>query len=261
VRDTFLSRLTDRLILCPTRHAIPTEDKRRRVFAWVSDEVEVWTHRAGGDWDREPDLFVLKFPGTGGRAECSTDQPADCWPDCCAELWTVNPPGYGGSTGRASLRKAAPVARLVGEELARVAAGRPLLVTGNSLGCTTALYLAATMPVAGLILRNPPPLREVILGRHSWWNLGLGVRWLVRHLPQELDCDRNARRATVPAVFVASGRDTVVPPRYQRPVYEAYAGPKRLLVLPDADHATPMTAVELAEYHALLAWLRQQSGF
>ena len=135
------------------------------------------------------------------------------------------------------------------------------MVTGNSLGCASALHLAATFPLAGLILRNPPPLREVIVGRHGWWNLGLGVRLLVRHIPAELDCIRNARRAQAPAVFITSGSDTLIAPNYQRLVLDVYAGEQRVLVLPDADHTTPMTSDEEPRYRELLAWLRKKIGF
>ena len=256
-----LSRLVDRLVLQPTRHPLPPEGKSRRLISFGEGQLEVWTHRVGGADGREPELFVLKFPGTAGRAERSTDHPADCWPDLCVELWAVNPPGYGGSSGKARLQELAPVARTVYQELQRHAAGRPVLVTGNSLGCASALHLAATLPLAGLILRNPPPLREVIVGRHGWWNLGLGVRLLVRHIPAELDCIRNARRAQPPAVFITSGSDTLIAPNYQRLVLDIYAGEQRVLVLPDADHATRMTSDEERQYRELLMWLREKMGF
>lgn len=256
-----LSRLLDRLVLQPTRHPIPAEEKSRRLIPFGAGQLEVWTHRVGGAGGREPDLFVLKFPGTAGRAERSTDHPADSWPDRCVELWAVNPPGYGGSTGRARLQQLAPVARTVYDELQHQAAGRPLLVTGNSLGCASALHLAATCPLAGLLLRNPPPLREVIVGRHGWWNLGLGVRLVARHIPEELDCIGNARRAKMPAVFVTSGSDTLIAPNYQRLVLDVYAGEQRVLVLPDADHATPIASEEEPRYRELLAWLREKIGF
>lgn len=261
MRNTLLSRLADRLILCPTRAPIDAEGKTRRVVCWEGGEVEVWTHRANCGADAAPEVYVVKFPGTAGRAERSSDHPADHWPDCGVEIWTVNPPGYGGSTGRASLQKTTPMARAVYGELARQAAGRPVLAVGNSLGCAAALFLAAHVPVAGVLLRNPPPIREVILGEHGWWNLGLGVRLLVRHLPHELDCIRNAAQARAPAVIVTSGRDTLIAPSYQRLITDAYTGEKRVQILPDADHATRMSDDETRQYHHLLRWLRATIGF
>jgi hypothetical protein len=52
-----------------------------------------------------------------------------------------------------------------------------------------------------------------------------------------------------------SERDRVVPSRYQRLAIEAYAGEKKVLVLPNADHVTSMTEDETEEYGSLLDWL------
>ena len=94
-----LKRLADKIILQPTNHFLPARGKTRRMVGVGNDEVEVWVQRTQGgelhDGDRA-DLFVLKFPGTGGRAERASEHPADCWPSLAAEVWAVNPPGYGG---------------------------------------------------------------------------------------------------------------------------------------------------------------------
>jgi uncharacterized protein len=253
-----IGRIVDWLILQPTRDPITPEGLTRRLIKSGSDQVEVWTQFVGGSDTGAANLFVLKFPGTAGRAERATAHPADHWPDWTVELWTVNPPGYGGSTGKASLSKLAPAARTVYDALQERAAGRPILVVGNSLGCASALHLAATVPVAGLILRNPPPLRQVILGRYGWRSLGLGALLVVLRIPRALDCIANARCAIAPAVCVSSGSDTLIPPKYQRLVFDAYAGEKQVLVLPDADHTTPMQPDEHSQYRDLLAWLRQR---
>jgi pimeloyl-ACP methyl ester carboxylesterase len=260
--ETFLSRLADRLILCPTRHAIPTDGKNRRWVAYDDGQLEVWTHLVGTTTADDVDLFVLKFPGTMSRAECSTDHPADGWPGVRADIWAVNPPGYGGSSGRATLRKMSRVAQAVIEELHSHAAGRPIVVVGNSLGCVNALYLAARHDVAGLILRNPPALREVIVGRFGWRTLFLGARLVAGQIPPELCCIDNAARATAPAILVISGQDRIVPPAVQQKIVDAYRGPKQVLILPDADHATPMTEPEAEQYRQLLRWLgdRLQRG-
>jgi pimeloyl-ACP methyl ester carboxylesterase len=147
------------------------------------------------------------------------------------------------------------MARVVMEELQQHASGRPIVLVGNSLGCVSALYLAANYQVSGLILRNPPALREVIIGRYGWRTLFLGARLVARQIPAELCSLQNAARATAPAVFVVSGRDRVVPPKFQQQIIDAYRGPKQALLLPDADHATPMTTNEGERYAPLLHWL------
>jgi pimeloyl-ACP methyl ester carboxylesterase len=256
MRRTFLHWLTDRLILCPTRHPVDAAGKARRLIPFGDGQLEVWTQRAGDEPSTAADLYVLKFPGTAGRAERSTVHPADAWPELRVELWTVNPPGYGGSSGRASLRHTAAVADAVLEELQQRAAGRPIVVTGSSLGCVSALYLAARTPLAGVILRNPPALREVILARSNRWHLNLGTQLIARQIPPELCAIRNAASATVPAIFITAQRDRVVPQKCQQQVVDAYAGPKRVLRLAQADHHTPMTDEETEQYRELLVWLR-----
>jgi uncharacterized protein len=249
-----MGRLADRLILCPTNHAIQVSDRSCRSLNVGHDNVEIWTQDVG-PVEREVDLYVLKFVGTGGRAECSTDQPACYWPTLRTRLWTVNPPGYGGSSGRASIRKLAPTARAVFEELMRLADGLPVVLFGNSLGGTCALHLAARYKVDGLILRNPPPLREMILGRFGWRSCYLGAWLITRQVPEELDCRANAGRATAPAVFVMSAQDTTVPPKYQRLIHEAYGGEKEIVVLENAGHAAPFSPEAAAAYQRALDWL------
>lgn len=250
----WLGRMADRLILCPTTHAIEVTDKRCLPLTVGQDRVEVWEHDVGPA-DRESDVLVLKFPGTGGRAEYSTDQPACFWPDLRVRLWTVNPPGYGGSTGRASLVKLAPTARKVFEQAKREAAGRPLVLFANSLGGTCALHLAARFPVDGLILRNPPPLRQIIMARFGWRTGLLGARLIAGQVPEELDSLVNAPRVQAPAVFLMSERDAIVPPKYQRLIHEAYSGPKRVVSLKNAGHATSLTPDDVSAYQESLAWL------
>jgi pimeloyl-ACP methyl ester carboxylesterase len=152
----------------------------------------------------------------------------------------------------------AAVADTILAQVRRQAAGRPILVTGNSLGCVSALYLAAHHAPAGLVLRNPPPLREVIVerfGRRCW---RLGVHLLAKQIAPELDAIRNAASATIPAVFIAAQCDRIVPPQCQQQVIDAYAGPKRVLRLAQADHHTLMTDEEAEAYRESLDWLYRQ---
>jgi pimeloyl-ACP methyl ester carboxylesterase len=248
-------RLLDKFLLEPSAHPIPTPGKTRRLVPHDDDHIEIWSERSGAE---EPVLFVLKFPGSGGRAERASIHPFDVWTDLPGEIWAVNPPGYGCSPGRPSVRKLITAARAAYEQLRSVAGDRPIVVTGNSLGTVTALHVAASFKVAGLILRNPPPLRQVIVRRHGWWSLWLGAMLIARQVPEQLDSIQNAARATVPAVFITSGKDRLVPPGYQRRVLNAYAGEKRLMRLKRADHATPMTETEQAQYADLLLWLRER---
>lgn len=256
-----LSRLADKLILQPSNHSIEAPHKLRELVEFSGGHLEIWRetnqpllpiHAV----DRiHPELFVLKFPGTGGRAERGTPHPAEVWDDLHAEVWTVNPPGYGGSSGPATIKSFPAMAEAAFEHVRRVADGRAVVVIGNSLGNLPALYVSATYQVDALLLRNPPPLHELIIGKHGWWNFGL-ARFIAQQVPAELCTIRNASETNSPALFVMSGKDRMVPPQFQQRVIDAHAGENRVFLLPDADHASPITEVEAPAYLGQLTWLR-----
>ena len=61
------ARLADKLVFQPSRHAIQTAGKRRHVIPMYNGQIEIWSQRTPTDSEREsiePDLFILKFPGT-----------------------------------------------------------------------------------------------------------------------------------------------------------------------------------------------------
>ena len=254
-----IASLTDRIILEPSRHDIEVSGKYRRVLPRGDEQLEIWCHRSGPGPDREADLFVLRFPGTASRAEDITDLLDGSWPDLCVEAWAVNPPGYGASGGRASLAHIPVVGDLVAEQMRQVAGDRPMLVEGGSLGSVSALYVAARWEVAGVVLQNPPPLPEMIRERFPQRYLKpLGAAF-ARRIPDELDSIGNASRAQARALFVSAQRDEVVPPKFQRQIIEAYAGPKRVFEMPEADHASQFSEDDRARLRPLTDWLR--AGF
>ena len=244
------SWLADKLILSPSRHAIDCDGEQRWV-SWEGGEFEAWIQRTG---EGDAQMVVLKFPGTAGRAERSTIHPADGWEDVPTEVWTVNPPGYGASPGRASLSHRQAITEATWQAVQRAADGRPVVVTGNSLGSLSAMYLAAHHPVDGLLLRNPVPLRKLIRTRYG----RMASLLVARHVPEPLCPIQNAARASAPAVFVSSQKDRVVPAALQQEVFENYGGDSHVLELAEADHADLPSEEESAEYVRLLRWLRDR---
>jgi len=250
-----LRGLADSLILLPSREEIPVVGKTRRLVQWKGGSAEVWIERANCDSTDDARVFVLKLIGAAGRAERATIHPLDAWHNAPGEIWTVNPPGYGGSPGRAGVGGWGPSALAAYGALAEQVQGRPIVISANSLGTAAALWLAASRPVAGLILRNPPPLRRLIFRHYGWWNLYLASGLVAALMPRQLDSIKNAARVTRPGLIVTSAADRTVPPKFQDLVYNAYAGPKRRLVLDDADHADTMSAEQRKQYLELLKWL------
>ncbi len=137
----------------------------------------------------------------------------------------------------------------------RTTGERPIVVSGTSFGTIAALHLAAEREFGGLILHNPPALREMIMQDHGWWNLWLLAGPLSRKVPTTLDSIANARRARVPAVFLLAEHDTVVRPKFQSLVMEAYAGEKRIISLAGADHLSPLDDAAMASLSRALDWM------
>lgn len=229
---------------------------RRKILKTDGGDVELWTLRSPRCADEEPQLFVLSFMGNADRAELWAFSESQSWPDFAVEIWAMNYPGYGGSTGPAELGRIPAAALAAFDELQNVAGEKPILVSGSSLGSAAALYVSAQRPASGAVLRNPPPLRSLILGRYGWWNLWIAAGIVACQIPSELDSIANAGKAGIPAVFLLAQNDEVVPPGYQEDVVDAYAGEKRQVPFQGGHNASLGTAAQAARDDAFrwLAW-------
>ena len=247
-----LSRIADRLILSPTRDPIDPGDRTLRTIETSQGQVEAWifshcpNRRKAGD---HPDVIGIKFPGTGGRAERGGPHPFELWPGCISEVWTVNHTGYGGSEGAATLQTITDTCAAVHDRVTKAHPSVPIVLIGNSLGCVSALYLASRVNAAGVYLRNPVPLHQMISQRprYNWWNFGM-AKLIANQVPAELDAVQNARLTTCPAFFVRSEKDRVIPAAYQKMIFDAFAGEKEEFVLKGADHHHSVPDVQADSY-------------
>jgi pimeloyl-ACP methyl ester carboxylesterase len=256
----FGCNLTDRLLLFPRTEPIGERLATQTTLAWGRESLDVWVARSRRSSSAEPELFVLEFVGNATRAEETVAVTAALFDDFDAEVWTVNYPGYGASTGEPRLIHVARSAAFAFEQLRRRAGDRPIVVYGTSIGTTAALHLADRPGVSAMLLVNPPPLRSIILRQHGWWNLWLLAGPVAMGVPRELDNLGNARRAIPPAVFVTSGRDEVVTYRFQRMVVDAYAGTKQELHFTDNRHNTPWTGDQERQVRKAVGHLLRTSG-
>ena len=177
----------------------------------------------------EPQAFLLEFTGNETRAEWVVSNDAAQWDDKPIEVWVMNYPGYGGSTGPARMVDIPTAALAVFDHLRAEAHGRPVFVAGTSLGGATALYVASRRPAAAVVLRNPLPLRHLLLARMGWCNLWIVTGAIALGVPAAFDSPDTATKVTVPAVFAIAQDDRFIPPQDQKLIYDAYAGPKHLL--------------------------------
>jgi fermentation-respiration switch protein FrsA (DUF1100 family) len=244
----------DKLILFPSSQPIAASGADRWTIRQSSRQIEVWTARSDPAKDAEPEAYILEFTGNATRAEQIVTYVASRWNFAPVEVNVMNYPGYGGSTGPARLSDIGPAALAVYDQVAKMAESRPIILAGNSLGTTAALYVAANRPVAGLVFQNPPPLKQLILGKFGWWNLWLLAGPISMQIPSELNSLENAPRVNARAVFILAGGDELVSPKYQQKVVDAYAGEKKIINI-DGGHNDSVNGDDERRLRDALEWL------
>jgi hypothetical protein len=246
----------DQILLYPSRDPIAVPGAASRSIGLQPDKsLQVWAARAPAVQGDAPEAVVLRFCGNAERAEWAVESECLLWQALPVEIWAVNYPGYGDSSGPASLSSISQAALAAFDAAHRQYPGQRIFVSGVSLGTAAALHVAAHRPVAGLILRNPPPLRQLILGKYGWWNLWMLAGVVAAQVPSDLDSVANARQVSVPGVFILSSEDEIVPPAYQQKVVEAYAGSKKTIAVAGAGHNSPLTDDAEASLKLQLGWL------
>lgn len=188
-----------------------------------------YLHPAG----RDPAATVLVAGGNGGNRAGRAPLAAKLAQAGLAVL-LLDYRGYGGNPGDPSEDGLALDVRAAHRFLTedrRVPPGR-LIYFGESLGSAVVTELALEHPPAGLLLRSPfADLAAVGAEIYPY----LPVRLLLR---DRFPVKEQAARLHVPAVVVAGGRDSIVPPSQSREV--AAAASARLVEIPGADHNDPV---------------------
>src|SRR5215475_12185124 len=257
----FFGHLADHLILFPTKAPIDAGSAVRKTIPFENGGLEIWTAKSRrARQENRADLFILRFYGNADRADRWAAMEAEMWNDRAVEIWGMNYPGFGGSTGPARLAQIGPAALAAFDAIRRDAADRPIVAYGASIGATAALHVAAQRPIAGLILHNPVPLREIILRQFGWWNLWLLAGPVALQMPRDLDSIANARASRTPAIFLLAEKDEIVAPRFHQLVVQAYAGEKRVIELRRAHHNDPIEGTALAEMNDAFGWLLTKAG-
>jgi hypothetical protein len=252
----FSGRLPDQLILFPSSDPINPGAARRQSIAFENGELELWTASSQlARQNNRADVYVLRFYGNADRAERWVALEAEAWNQRAVEVWGMNYPGFGGSSGPAKLQRIPRAAVAAFDALQARAGGKPIVLWGASIGATVALHVAANRNVTGIILHNPPPLRQMILREFGWWNLWLLAGPIALQIPSELDSIENAKRVHVPAVFLLAEKDEIVAPRFQHMVFNAFAGEKRAIDLRGAHHNSPIEGAGMAELSKSYDWL------
>jgi len=274
----FRSFLLDKLVLRPTRDCVDHGMQHRLQLPSRFGPLETFGYAnypdpGFGDTPTSasdpPDLLLLKFPGTAGRAERSTPFPTEMMRDVRIHTWTWNPPGYGNSAGRPTLRRIAEAAidffeASIDRYAQRYTTPPAVWLCGNSLGCATALHVAAiaqqsSSPIRGLLLRNPPPVDLVVKHVAKRYPLGRLIHPVADQLAPAMNAIYTASSVNVPAIFLQCQNDSLVPPALQQRIRDAYAGPQTLVKLDGLDHDGAMDEQHLPAVRDAVRWLREQS--
>ena len=245
--------LLDRMVLRPSREPLDAGEQRSmrsKVQIGHGDETIAWFLHGELSACR---TLVLKFPGTAGRAERSTSFPAGLMTSSDADadaesnrdvaVATWNPPGYGRSTGAPHLSTMADAACAWADDvIARgTEFGAPprVVLCGNSLGCCIASAVAATVEPEWMLLRNPPPLRQVVPAVAARYPLGRLVRPVVDALPTPMDLEATLPTVRCPVLMLTSGDDRLVDPASQSRLLGLHPGFNVQVVMEGLDHHDP----------------------
>ena len=196
-------KLIDRMVLRPSQHSIDHGVQQRRMLNCLGRQLECFVQEHDGDTKR---ILVIKFPGTSGRAEQSTGLPLALMNGVGGTTWTWNPPGYGGSHGAASLPTIADAAIEFTRQVIEAESDdqTTIWLACNSLGCATAMNVAAAIELdpdrTGIVLRNPPPLTDVIKNIAHRYPLGK----LMNRLAESVHAPMNVISTAAPSSAAGS---------------------------------------------------------
>ncbi len=138
--------------------------------------------------------------------------------------------GYGGNPGHPTEDGLARDARAAVAYLEEQGPGIPLVYFGGSLGAAVAVELATEHAPAALVLRSPFTSLVAVGRYHYPW---LPVSALLK---DRYESDELVATIDVPTLVIAGDRDSTVPVEQSRSIYDGLPGPKRLLIVPGADH-------------------------
>jgi pimeloyl-ACP methyl ester carboxylesterase len=200
---------------------------------WKTSRGEVIGYRSlPSPTDARPTVAILIFHGNAGHAMHRADYASllrAAAPERAVSVYILEYPGYGARSGHPSQESLLVAAS---EAVANIPEEVPVIVCGESIGTGVACATAAVHSdrIAGLLLLTPFDSLAKIAQHH--YPL-LPVRWIMRDQYPAGDWLENYRG---PVAIILAAKDTIVPAKFGQKLYDAYSGPKLLLIAPQADH-------------------------
>ncbi len=107
-----------------------------------------------------------------------------------------------------------------------------IIIHGHSMGSGVATYVAANRPIRALLLEAPfSSANDVAKERFPW----LPIDILMKNKFQSIEYIKSVK---APILIVHGGKDTVIPPKFGRALFESAPSPKQNIYLPNSDHNT-----------------------
>jgi uncharacterized protein len=176
--------------------------------------------------------LVVLLPGNGGN-RAGRLVVGDGLVEHDLAVLLVDYRGYGGNPGQPSEAGLADDARSAARRAAQLAAGRPIVYLGESLGAAVATGLAAEVPPVALVLASPfTSLADVGRIHYPW-----APAVLVRDQYPSLERFQRGAIEGVPVLVLAGSADRVVPVAQSRAI--AAAAGAELYEVEGADHNEP----------------------
>ena len=228
-----------RLIYFPDPYPGPAPPGWSEVTISTGDGLDLvaW-HRAS---DADTPLVVV-FPGNGG-SRVGRIPLGNALVERGLEVLLVEYRGYGGNPGSPSESGLTEDARSAARFADELAAGRPVVYYGESLGAAVATGLATSVPPDALILGSPfTSLPDV--GRFHY---PLAPAFLHRDTYPSLERCSSGALAGVPVLVLAGSADTIVPVEQSRTIADTLGAD--LYEVDGVDHNDPAirSSPELAD--------------
>jgi len=159
-----------------------------------------------------------------------------------SKVYLTDYPGYGSAPGHPDQ------ASLTATAVAALGAlPHPAIVVGESLGTGVAAQAAARLPekIRGLVLITPFDSMTSAAARHYPW---LPVSAL---LLDRFDSVKALAQFTGPVAILAAANDETTPPALGKRLFDSLPGPKKLWIVPHADHNSAVFDLPDSEWREL----------
>ena len=180
-----------------------------------------------------PPMTLVFFHGNGGNLNHRAPLIARLASELGANVFIFDYQGYGQSGGRPSETATAADARAAIAYLRGRSDVDPKRIAyyGESLGGAVALDLATEAPPSGLAIQSSFTSIADMTRLHY-----PALGFLIPFASMRYDSLAAIRQVQAPLLVIHGEADTLVPPEHSRRLYQAAREPKRLLLVPGADH-------------------------